>query len=126
MGLIRKGAAALAAAGFLCAAGLSAAPRLRLVSSTVGPVSIAQGANGGAQTVEAYNDADGSLNLKLSPSVSWIAGSVGAQRTCSPPQPAPRRLYGSDPLEGSLLIRPDVTDGQNDQEHRHFGYAKPL
>ena len=87
MGLIHKGAAALAAAGFLCAAGLSAAPRLRLVSSTVGPVSIAQGISGSplqTQTVEAYyvNAADVSrdlpANLSLSPSVSWIAGTVGA------------------------------------------------
>jgi uncharacterized protein (TIGR03437 family) len=86
VGLIRNGAAALAAAGFLFAAGLHAAPRLRLVSSTVGPVSIAPGASGGAsqtQTVEAYNDADGSLNLKLASSVSWIAASTGAQRNCS-------------------------------------------
>jgi hypothetical protein len=88
VGLIRNGAAALAAAGFLFAAGLHAAPRLRLVSSTVGPVSIAPGASGGAsqtQTVEAYNDADGSLNLKLASSVSWIAASTGAQRNCSSP-----------------------------------------
>ncbi len=82
MGLI-KGAAALAVAGFLFAAGLSAAPRLRLVSSTVGPVSIAAGSNGSAQTVEAYNAADGSLNLSLTSSAAWIAGSVGAQRACS-------------------------------------------
>jgi len=88
VGLIRKGAAALAAAGFLCAAGLSAAPRLRLVSSTVGPVSIAQGISGSplqTQTVEAYNAADGSLNLSTpSSSVPWIVPSpAGAQRACS-------------------------------------------
>jgi uncharacterized protein (TIGR03437 family) len=76
-------AAALAVASFLSAAGLSAAPRLRLVSSTVGPVSIAQGSNGSAQTVEAYNAADGSLNLSLTSSVAWIAGSVGAPRACA-------------------------------------------
>jgi uncharacterized protein (TIGR03437 family) len=76
-------AAALAVAGFLSAAGLSAAPRLRLVSSTVGPVSIAQGSNGSAQTVEAYNAADGALNLSLTSSVAWIGGSVGAQRACA-------------------------------------------
>src|SRR5450759_4864273 len=84
---MRKGAAALAAAVFLCAAGLSAAPRLRLVSSTVGPVSITQGTSGSplqTQTVEAYNAGDGSLNLSLSSPVSWIAGSTGAQRACSP------------------------------------------
>ena len=83
MGLIRKRAALLAAAAFFCAAALSATPRLRLVSSTVGPVSIAQGASGGVQTVEAYNAADGSLNLKLTSSVTWISGTVGAQRACS-------------------------------------------
>jgi uncharacterized protein (TIGR03437 family) len=81
-GLFPKGAAALAAA-FFFAAGLQAAPRLRLVSSIVGPVSIAQGANGTLQTVEAYNALDGSLNLSLSSSVSWIGASVGAQRACS-------------------------------------------
>ena len=86
MGLIHRRVAALAAASILCAAGLNAAPRLRLVSTTVGPVSIAQGASGGplqTQTVEAYNVADGSLNLKLSSSVTWIAGTVGAPRACS-------------------------------------------
>jgi hypothetical protein len=43
---------------------------LRLVLSTVGPVSIAQGANGSAPAVEAYNAADGSLNLSLTSSAS--------------------------------------------------------
>jgi uncharacterized protein (TIGR03437 family) len=80
---LTKLAAALAFAGFLGAAGLGAVPRLRLVSSTVGPVSIAQGSNGSAPAVEAYNAADGSLNLSLTSSVSWIAGSVGAQRACA-------------------------------------------
>ena len=70
MGLVNKCAAALAVAGLLGTAGLSAAPRLRLVLSTVGPVSIAQGANGSAPAVEAYNAADGSLNLSLTSSAS--------------------------------------------------------
>lgn len=55
---------------------------LRLVSSTVGPVSIATGSNGAAQTVEAFNAGDGSLNLSVSSSVSWVAASIGAQRPC--------------------------------------------
>jgi uncharacterized protein (TIGR03437 family) len=85
---MNKCAAALAVAGFLSAAGLSAAPRLRLVSSTVGPVSIAQGSNGAAQSVEAYNLGDGSLNLVLSSSVPWIVPSSGSpfsgtERACS-------------------------------------------
>jgi uncharacterized protein (TIGR03437 family) len=56
---------------------------LRLVSSTVGPVSIAQGTNGATQTVEAYNAADGTLTLSFTSSVSWIAVTSGAQRACS-------------------------------------------
>lgn len=68
---------------FFAASSLSAAPRLRLVSSTVGPVAIAQGSNGAAQTVEIYNDADGSLSPKLSSSASWIGTLVGAPRACS-------------------------------------------
>lgn len=72
-------------AGFLCTAGLNAAPRLRLLSSTVGPVSIAQGSNGSAPPVEAYNVADGSLNLSFSYSVSWIVVTKGAQHDCSAP-----------------------------------------
>ena len=82
MGLVRNGAAVLAAV-FFCAAGLNAAPRLRLVSSTIGPVSIAQGGVGPLQTLEAYNAGDGSLSLSLTSSVAWVGTSVGAQRACS-------------------------------------------
>ncbi|MEO8595196.1 MAG: IPT/TIG domain-containing protein [Candidatus Solibacter sp.] len=82
MGLEKFGAAALVAA-ILGVASLQAAPRLRLSSSTVGPVSIAQGASDPAQTVEAYNAFDGALNLTLSSSVAWITGAVGAQRACT-------------------------------------------
>jgi len=102
VGLIHNGAAALAVAGFLCVASLNAAPRLRLVSSTVGPVSITPGTSGSplqTQTVEAYNAADGSLNLSLSSSVSWIAGTVGAQRACSP---ASQRTGLCTPLQFAL------------------------
>jgi uncharacterized protein (TIGR03437 family) len=62
---------------------LVASPKLRLSASTVGPVSIAQGANGNAQTVEAYNIGDGSLNLSLSSSVTWIGATAGSQRACT-------------------------------------------
>ena len=82
MGLEKRGAALLAAA-VLCAAGLQAAPRLRLASSTVGPLSIAPGTNGATQTLEAYNAFDGSLNLSLTTSVAWVTATVGAQRACS-------------------------------------------
>ncbi len=60
-----------------------AASQLRLVSSTVGPVSVAQGSNAATQTVEAYNTGSGSLNLSLSSSVSWITATVGTARACT-------------------------------------------
>jgi len=85
VGLRHRRAAALAAVALFCAASLRAAPKLRMASSTVGPLSIAQGASGGAlqtETLEAYNAADGSLNLSLSSSVSWIVPSKLAQRAC--------------------------------------------
>ena len=56
---------------------------LRLVASTVGPVTVAAGASAATQTVEAYNAADGSLSLSLASSVSWIAPTVGAPRNCT-------------------------------------------
>ena len=62
---------------------LHAAPMLRLVSATVGPVSIAPGSNGINQTVEAYNAGDGSLSLSVTSSVTWITPSVGAVRACT-------------------------------------------
>ncbi len=62
---------------------VAASPKLRLSASTVGPVSIAQGANGSGQTVEAYNAGDGSFNLTLSSSASWLAAAVGGQRSCT-------------------------------------------
>jgi uncharacterized protein (TIGR03437 family) len=67
----------------LTAAGtLEAAPKLRLSSATVGPVSIAQGANGILQTVEASNGGDGNLSLQLASSVSWITTAIGGSRPC--------------------------------------------
>lgn len=64
-------------------ASLSAAPKLRLVSSTVGPLSITQGTNGSVQTVEAYNGGDGALSLSASSSVSWVVPNVGTSRACT-------------------------------------------
>ena len=62
---------------------LIAAPQLRLVNAAVGPVSVAQGANGPVQTVEAYNIGDGNLSLSATSSASWASPSVGAPRACS-------------------------------------------
>ena len=82
MGLNRRWFLAFSAAVLLSTGVLSATPRLRLVSSTVGPVSIAQGANGAPQTVEIYNAGDGFLSPKLTSSVSWIGTSAGTQTNC--------------------------------------------
>jgi uncharacterized protein (TIGR03437 family) len=62
---------------------LFAAPKLRLVTAALGPVTVAQGSNGPAQTVEAYNAGDGSLALNLSSSANWLGTSTGAPRACS-------------------------------------------
>lgn len=58
---------------------------LRLVSATIGPLSIAPGSNGVNQTVEAYNAAGdaSALSLSVSSSVTWITPSVGAGRACT-------------------------------------------
>src|SRR5688500_8206562 len=61
---------------------LSAAPVLRLVGTTVGPIPVRAIAAAGTQTVEAYNIGDGSLSLTLSSSVPWISTSVGSPRSC--------------------------------------------
>lgn len=61
---------------------------LRLVTATVGPLSIAPGANGTNQTVQAYNAGDGTLAPSVSSSVSWITPSVGAAGACPATVPA--------------------------------------
>lgn len=59
------------------------APKLRLVTTTAGPVSVARGQAGATQTVEAYNDGDGTLNLSAASAASWLAASVGNQQACT-------------------------------------------
>jgi uncharacterized protein (TIGR03437 family) len=61
---------------------LDAAPKLRLMRTTVGPVSTSTGQNGATQTVEAFNVGDGTLNLSASASVTWLAPTVGASGPC--------------------------------------------
>ncbi|MFN9296250.1 MAG: hypothetical protein ACK6DZ_00885 [Acidobacteriota bacterium] len=59
-----------------------AQPRLRLTETALGPISVAVGANGAAQTVEASNIGSGSLALSFSSNTTWRAASAGAQRPC--------------------------------------------
>ncbi|MCC6394277.1 MAG: hypothetical protein IT167_27015 [Bryobacterales bacterium] len=65
------------------AEGLSAAPKLRLATAAVGPVSVTQGANASVQTVEAYNAGDGNLSLQTAASAPWLSAAVGGSRPCS-------------------------------------------
>jgi uncharacterized protein (TIGR03437 family) len=62
------------------AAALHAAPRLRLTTTAVGPVLVAQGSNGTinpGQLPYAFNIGDGTLNLKISSSDSWLVATLG-------------------------------------------------
>lgn len=60
-----------------------AAPKLRLTTTTVGPISVAQGQNGALQTIGAYNAGDGSLNLSVSSDSPWLAAQLSSNRACS-------------------------------------------
>lgn len=62
---------------------LSAAPKLRVSNSAVGPVLVAQGQNGATQIVDAGNLGDGALSLTASANVTWLAPSIGGQRACT-------------------------------------------
>jgi hypothetical protein len=64
-------------AGFLGAAGLGAAPRLRLVSSTVGPVSIAQPgrlyAPGGTRDLDFSTNSQLGATVKTNDGGEWLS-----------------------------------------------------
>jgi uncharacterized protein (TIGR03437 family) len=62
---------------------LQAAPMLRLVSSTIGPVSFAVTGPSNIQTMEAYNAGDGALSLSFNSSVTWVTAALGAPRNCT-------------------------------------------
>jgi uncharacterized protein (TIGR03437 family) len=68
---------------FLLASTLTAAPRLVLSTTVVGPLSVAVGANGATQTLEAFNAGDGNLNLTASASASWLSATIGASQPCT-------------------------------------------
>ena len=69
---------------------LLAVPRLRLSSTVVGPITIAQGGNATAQDLDAYSVADRdasseteSLRLTVSSTVPWVAAAASALRPCT-------------------------------------------
>ena len=67
----------------ISAAALAAAPQLRLSTSAVGPVYIGSGASAPAQTINVFNTGDGTLNLSVTSSASWLTGSLGSPTTCT-------------------------------------------
>jgi uncharacterized protein (TIGR03437 family) len=56
---------------------------LRLVSSTIGPVTFPTAGGTNTQTMEAYNAGDGALSLTFSSSVTWVTAALGASRNCT-------------------------------------------
>ena len=81
---------------------LAASPKLRLSASTVGPISIVQGANGATQAVEAFNIGDSSLSLSLASSVPWIVATAGTQRACASQAAVAARANVCTPLQFAL------------------------
>jgi uncharacterized protein (TIGR03437 family) len=61
---------------------LSAAPKLSLAQTAL-VLSVAPGSNGAAQSVDASNLGDGSLNLKAASSVPWLTPTIGQPHSCS-------------------------------------------
>lgn len=67
----------------LFATSLWAQPKLRLSTTTVGPVTFAQGAVAAGQSIEAQNAGTGSLALNFTSDVPWMTAVVGAARACT-------------------------------------------
>ena len=67
----------------LSAATLSAAPQLRLSTTAIGLIYVESGSNAPAQTVNAFNIGDGSLNLSVTSSAPWLSGSLGSPTNCN-------------------------------------------
>ncbi len=73
----------------LASSSIWAVPRLRLSSTVVGPVTIAQGATAAAQDLEAYSVADRdvsseteNLRLTFSSTAPWVSAAASTARTC--------------------------------------------
>jgi len=61
---------------------LAAAPVLRLSTATIGPLALASAGATNTQTIEVFNAGDGSLNLSVASSATWVTTSPGASRPC--------------------------------------------
>jgi uncharacterized protein (TIGR03437 family) len=60
----------------LSAAALYATPQLRLSTTTIGPLNIANGQNGPTQTISTTNIGDGTLTLSATANVTWLAATI--------------------------------------------------
>ena len=65
----------------LFVSGLSAAPRLNLIQTSL-TVSVPAGTNGPTETLDTFNIGDGTLDLQASSSVSWLVPTVGTSQVC--------------------------------------------
>jgi uncharacterized protein (TIGR03437 family) len=65
----------------LFVAGLSAAPRLNLVQTSLA-VSVPTGTNGPTITLDTFNIGSGTLSLQASSSVPWLVPTVGTSQVC--------------------------------------------
>ncbi|MCP5112906.1 MAG: hypothetical protein GY953_18935, partial [bacterium] len=83
MGMISRRLLSWAVLAALTAGSAFAAPKLRLTESTIGPISIATGANGPLQSVRAFNAGDGQLNLTVTASVPWLTPVVRPAVGCA-------------------------------------------
>lgn len=72
----------LALLPFLGAESAYAQAKLRLTDSTLGPISVATGSNGPAQSIEAYNIGTGALSLTFASNSTWLSASAGPVRSC--------------------------------------------
>jgi uncharacterized protein (TIGR03437 family) len=67
----------------LCAASLSAQPRLRLSRTSLGPFVTATGSDLPEQRIEAQNAGDGALNLSLASDAAWLEAQAGEPGACA-------------------------------------------
>jgi uncharacterized protein (TIGR03437 family) len=65
----------------LFVSGLSAAPRLNLIQTSL-TVSVPVGSNGPTYTLDTFNIGSGTLNLTAASSVPWLSATVGESQVC--------------------------------------------
>lgn len=80
--LLLNPALAIAILPLLGAGSAFAQAKLRLTDTALGPISVAAGSNGAAQTIEAFNAGTGNLALTFSSNSTWLTASAAPQRPC--------------------------------------------